>query len=592
MRTLPLMTMFALAGCNQISDEDLEGLTGGKVEVWFNDPGTRASNMWEPDAEDALVELIDNAQVTLDFATMGFGRQRVIDAVMRANDRGVDVRFVGDAGHLYSSGYDEMREERIPMSVGNDPHIMHNKFFVVDGRFVFAGTANITDTDLRHNSNNFVYIDSPGVAADFTDEFEQMFAGNFGHTKVEIDNGRVYQVGDTEVEVWFSPNEDVMGRMLEVIDEAQASLRFTIFAFTKDQVGSAFIRKQETWDELNAADGLLDADFRERRSVAGVVDKSQLHSNNQYHEAYRLLDAGIDMRLDGNDNSKQPGDYQAGGGRLHSKTMIIDVYDESPVVMSGSFNWSSSATVSNDEFLLVLRNDEIAQRYDDYFESLWEDGSVMGGDRIGGELPDGSVLAEGDLVINEIFWYGHTENDEGTVSDVDGYDQFIEIRNLTDQRIDLDMWQIANTDDFVVGLPPGSYVEPFGTFTILDHTLEPYVDGAPQDELSAFSNGDMVVNSFNDNRQSRLYLKGAAMELFLQDPDGNVLDVAGDGGAAFHGGLIDGKLYSMERKSTPGDGADPDSWYTCTLEEGGTNVNDNYKSTVVATPDEENSTEP
>ena len=57
---------------------------------------------------------------------------------------------------------------------------------------------------------------------------------------------------------------------------------------------------------------------------------------------------------DGNDNSYQPGDYQAGGGRQHSKTLVIDGRTENPVILTGSLNWSSSATIANDETLLVL----------------------------------------------------------------------------------------------------------------------------------------------------------------------------------------------------------------------------------------------
>ena len=67
------------------------------------------------------------------------------------------------------------------------------------------------------------------------------------------------------------------------------------------------------------------------------------------------LNNGVPLQLDGNDNSRQPGDYQAGGGRLHSKTMVIDADGLNPTVITGSFNWSASATSANDEFLLVLR---------------------------------------------------------------------------------------------------------------------------------------------------------------------------------------------------------------------------------------------
>ena len=409
---------------------------------------------------------------------------------------------------------------------------MHDKFMVVDDRFVFCGTANWTPTDLVRNSNNFVVMDSPEVAADFSAEFEQMYEGVFGNNKSQIDNGRKYQVGDTEVEVWFSPNEDAMGRIREVLGEAQESVRFTIFAFTKNEVGSDLIRKQAEFLEADLAEGIASdgegwrsLDHRSRRSVAGVVDKSQLHSNGQYHEVYRLLAEGVPMRLDGNDNSRQPGDYQAGGGRLHSKTMVIDANGDNPTVITGSFNWSASATSSNDEFLLVMRGPRVAKLYDEYFERLWAGGLHMGES----SLANGDIDVY-DIMINEVHWYGVNEadlrddeddrTDDGPeVEDLDGFDEFIELRNNTDRDIRLDMWQISNADDVVVGLPPGSLIPAGGTFLIADHTLETYVDGEPQDDQSALLTADLVVNSFNDNRQHRLYIKDGSMELFLREPE-------------------------------------------------------------------------
>ncbi|MGC6514099.1 MAG: phospholipase D-like domain-containing protein [Myxococcota bacterium] len=578
MNKLATFLLAGLLGSCAPSAADLDQTRGGQVEVYFNEPGTRIENMWEPDVIDVMIEMIDSATATIDFAVMGFGRDEVIDAFIRAHDRGVKVRMVGDAGHLYNSGYRRFIERQIPMQSGNLNHIMHNKFMVVDDRFVFAGTANWTDTDLRHNSNNFVVIDSPAVAADFDAEFEQMFAGKFGHDKEINDNERIYTVGDTTVEVWFSPQEDAMGRILEYVDAAQESVKFTIFAFTKDQVGSAFIRKQE---EL-AAKGILEGDDPEwpRYGIAGMIDQSQLHSNGQYHEVYRLMGAGIPLRMDANDNSQQPGDYQAGGGRLHSKTMVIDPYGENPTVITGSFNWSASATRSNDEYLIVMRGARVAQAFDKYFYDLWRDGRRMGNERLNEQ-----GITPGSIRIDEVMWYGAHENDP------DGFDQYIELRNTLDRPVSLDLWQIGNVDDFVVGLPPGSTIPANGRFLILDHVLEPYTDGIPQDEVSAFCCGDMVVNVFNDNRQARLYLKQGAMELFLKDPAGQVVDVVGDGAPPYAGGFDDGTqaAFSMERLSDGEDGTLRESWQACSLSEGGINVNPPYRAVMIGTPGEPNS---
>ena len=582
-RRLAIAAALLLGACNPAPDQSLLDQTrAGSVDVFFNDPGTRLQNMWNPDAVDYMVAMIDGAEASIDFAVMGFSHQDVVDAFVRAHRRGVELRMVGDAGHLYNRGYKEFQLLHIPMVTGNMQHIMHDKFMVVDRRFVFGGTANWTPTDLEHNSNNFVFIDHPGVAAQFMAEHEQMWNGVYGNNKLELDQQRSWTVGDTEVEVWFSPNEDAMGRILELVDGAQESVRFTIFAFTKDQVGSAFIRKQQEFAEKDAADGVsADTPAMERRSVAGVIDKSQLHSNGQYHEVFRLLGAGIPMRLDGNDNSRQPGDYQAGGGRLHSKTMLIDENGAEPIVITGSFNWSASATVSNDEFLIVLKGGRVAGAFAQYFETLWDDGKSIGESRVA----DGSV-APGDVIINEVMWYGaHSGDDEG-------FDEFIELRNLTDEPIELDMWQIAKADDFVMGFPPGSTIPARSTFLVVDHVLETYEDGAPQDEASAYTTGDLVLNAFNDNRQARLYLVDGAMELMLKDPDGAIIDVAGDGGPAFAGGPDGSRVRSMERRQNPGDGADPASWYAFTGDQGRGAVNAVYRDEILASPGAQNSTEP
>jgi phosphatidylserine/phosphatidylglycerophosphate/cardiolipin synthase-like enzyme len=569
-----------LAACSPPPTPQEIALTrGAPVEVYFNDPGSREETVWKADAVKIMVDLVDQARSTIRFAVMGFSHQDVIDALVRAHDRGVTVEMVGDASHLNNSGYVRFRDRHIPMSVGNSAHIMHNKFMVVDDRFVFVSTANWSNSDLLQNSNNFAMIDNPLVAADFTAEHRQMFDGVFGHNKVEIDNGRVYEMGDTTVEVWFAPNEDAMGRMLELVDGAQESVKFTIFAFTKDQLGSALIRKHQDLVRRGVA-----TEGDRSSGVSGVIDQSQLHSNGQYHEAYRMLSAGIPLRMDGNNAESQPGDYQAGGGRLHSKTMVIDGNGENPVVISGSFNWSASATQSNDEYLLVFRGPRVATEFEAYFEYLWRNSLDFGIDRVG---VDG--LAPGDVVIDEIHWYG------AHAQDIDGYDEFIELRNLTDRPLRLDLWQIANPDDFVVGIPPGSVIPPRGRFAIVDHVLERYQDGAPQDTSTAFLGGDLVLNPFNDDRQARLYLKDQALELRLLDPAGVEVDRAGDGGPAFAGGPDGGVVRSMQRNDDPGDGADPDSWHASRVSEGSSLVNPapivpgesrTYRETILATPGE------
>ena len=579
--TLILVLLVAFGCAQEIDESDWDTMRVAKAEVYFNYPGSRIQNGWNTEADDIVVQMIDRANASIDFSVMGFSKRTIVSALERAFIRGVTLRFVGDSRHAFGNvpGYLTLDRLNVPSQIGNQTHIMHNKFFVIDGRFVVTGTGNITTTGFGKNDNNWVMIDSPEVAADFTEEFEQMFDGRFGYAKYAIDNGNFYRVGDTDVEVYFSPQEDAMGRILEGVQNATESVEFFIFAFTKDQLGSLLIEKHLEFEMFNvccdpenryASDEVSDATctalrnaaasecaavysgskpFREK-FVRGVIDRSQLHSNGPYHESYRLIANGVSIRMDGNDNSYQPGDYQAGGGRQHSKTLVIDGRTENPAILTGSFNWSSSATIANDETLLVLSGSpRIGGQYADYFDYLWRLAKPLGV-RYVGEPPSRAnpqPLQPGDVIFNEIQWDGFSGNvditktlDAASARDYQfvGNDEFIELLNTTDRSIDLSMWTIASETDFMVGIYPGTVIGPYERFLLIDHNTEPYDDLKPQFLSGAYLEPDFVMNLANDARFLRINLHNGTFKLRLTDPRGTIVDVAGNGLGALAGGRV------------------------------------------------------
>ena len=622
--SLVIFSLLGLSACEQdIHPNDMAAIESERVEVAFNYPGSRQVNGTDTEADDILVQLIDRANASIDFAVMGFSRHSIIDALLRAFHRGVSLRFVGNARHMFGNvrGYRELDRLNVPMQVGNQNHIMHDKFFIIDRRFVVTGTGNITSTGYGRNDNNWVLIDSPEVALDFQAEFDQMFGGRFGYAKKNLQNKNRYQVGDTNVEVHFSPQEDAMGRILEVVENAKETVEFFIFAFTKDQLGSLFIAKHREFERYNRCcdpdrTGALsreDADaclaevtcvepYRPRY-VRGVIDRSQLHSNGPYHEVYRLLAFGVPVRMDGNDNSRQPGDYQAGGGRQHSKTMVIDGYTDNPTVLTGSFNWSASATVANDETLLVLEGRRMGQQYAEYFDYLWSMGKNLGNRWVG----DSTTLKSGDIIFNEIQWDGYnglldpSETDDPNSNRYYHYvfnDEFIELLN-------------TRPDDFIMGLYPGTIIGPYERFLIVDHNTEPYDDVEPQMMGGAYCEPNFVLNNANDARFLRLNLRNARFRIQLIDPRGTVIDRAGDGTAPFFGGRerLEGerhprnqRVFSMERVHSEcaaddaectaiGDGQRRESWRACSSPSVASvqQIRPERRDNVVATPGQPNS---
>jgi len=686
------VVMLSMVGCVPASERDRQELNEPKVEVFFNDPGSREGNQRDLKPSEFLVERIDAAKHKLDVAAYGFEKANIAEAVARAHERGVDVRFVGDSTHMDAYGYQRVLEEHIPAQFGNQYNIMHNKFFIIDNRFVFMGTGNLTPTGFERNNNNWVWMESKPIAQDFTEEFEQMFNGSFSASKEPTNKVNTYEVGDTEVEVYFSPQEQAMSRIIEEVKAVDTSIHFQIFAFTKNELGSAFIRKHRELMEKNeeaAEAGEIPSDWRESlavhswnddeetwpHGVVGLVDRSQVHGNGQYHEVYRMSAYDIPMRIDSNEASNTPGDYQKGGGRLHTKTMILDAGTEDARVLTGSFNWSSSATVANDETFMILRGEKITDRFMDMYGEMWlksknpqeafcsymKDQQDLEDDVEAGELdrPKPKCADEvepGDVIISEVHWDGWNGQKDPTDhtgplderSDISN-DQFIELYNTTDQPINLSLWTVTTADDFVVGLPPGTIIEPGEHYVIADHNTEPYSANDPQRGRHAFTDSDFVLNTANDPRFPRLNFKNTSLYLELRNParstDQEPMDKVGNRGPAFAGGRVfnqDGfqcnfagcsnesgcessgfntcicdtevqpddcvpnytsvsENVSMERvmdysgeigEPAETDGTQRSAWEACSADQGGENVRESYRDRVIATPGERNTAQP
>jgi len=60
-------------------------------------------------------------------------------------------------------------------------------------------------------------------------------------------------------------------------------------------------------------------------------------------------------------------------GKLHAKCLIID----GSRVLTGSFNWTDSASESNVELLLFSDDAPVAQEFQEVFERLWEQGKPL-----------------------------------------------------------------------------------------------------------------------------------------------------------------------------------------------------------------------
>lgn len=156
-----------------------------------------------------------------------------------------------------------------------------------------------------------------------------------------------------------SPHEGAIERLHAALAEATKSLDVCVFAFTDGRLC-----------------GALKAAHRRGVRVRVLVDDDQRSASGS--KAAELAAAGVEVR----DDSKSS--FKMGGGRhadtahltshMHNKFAVVD---GGRLLLTGSFNWTTSAVLSNYENVLVLRDSNPSTKsagaaYQTQFNLLWD----------------------------------------------------------------------------------------------------------------------------------------------------------------------------------------------------------------------------
>ncbi|MBF2064202.1 MAG: DUF655 domain-containing protein [Calothrix sp. C42_A2020_038] len=258
--------------------------------------------------------------------------------------------------------------------------LMHHKFIVVDNRFVIVTSANFTLSDVHGdyskpetlgNANNLVKIDSPEIAAVFTEEFNLMWGtgtktkGNqkFG-LKKPVRAPKKIKLGDSTVTINFSPISPTQpwinssnGLISTILLAATQSVDMALFVFSEQRLANILEERHQQNVKIRA---LLEKSFAYRSYSEGLdmmgfalSDKCKYEIDNKPWR-HPLTTVAIP--------SLQQGDL------LHHKFGVID----NQTVITGSHNWSAAANSGNDETLLIIENPIIAAHYTREFERLYK----------------------------------------------------------------------------------------------------------------------------------------------------------------------------------------------------------------------------
>lgn len=142
-----------------------------------------------------------------------------------------------------------------------------------------------------------------------------------------------------EISVYYNKDRALNEEINHVIRNADKFVYFAVYTFTKEDI----------------KDALLGAKYR-GLTVIGITDKNQYASlETQRKIIDELRAAGIPI-------------YE----QSHSAIMHLKVVVTEKAYASGSFNWTASATNSNDEVLEVGKDELVREKYQKVLEEVFE----------------------------------------------------------------------------------------------------------------------------------------------------------------------------------------------------------------------------
>lgn len=368
-----------------------------EIKLILNSPINKSapSNVCEADICKTLLSAILTAEKTIDFAIYGMrGQPHILEALESALDRGIKVRGIIDKDiddknyyadtwmleqkftnirsdyvsdkrtleKLKKENWSKSKKSKCKRPEGNKGplqcfegkgyasksyilfkgDIMHNKFFIVDNRYVWTGSANISDTGTGgYNANNAIFIDSKSVANVFIAEFERMYTEGLFHRAKQVTRTAtsvdMATSPEQNITVAFSPQDyAVYSAVMPVLKGAKDSIDIAIFFLTHKNISKELIEAH-------------------KRGVKVRIILDATGATNEYSKHQFLREKGIPVKIEN------------WGGKMHMKSALVD----GKHLITGSMNWTSAGESKNDENTLVIMDFHQASKFSSFYNELW-----------------------------------------------------------------------------------------------------------------------------------------------------------------------------------------------------------------------------
>lgn len=316
---------------------------------------------------EAMLEFINRAKdgtFELHAAIYEFQREEVLEAFHTAKSNGAKVRIIfdnikGDTNpgpkNRAAIAAAKIKSLCTPRATGK---IMHNKFIVLSkaGKAVavWTGSTNVSKNGIFGHLNCGHIVEDSAVAGDYLTYWDQLLGDpalkdqriwldqNFPSPPPQWNNG---------VTIVFSPRKGLaaLDALAALADTAAKGL-FMSFAFG---MGKQF---QKVYDQTDGIlrFALMDTFGNGKAAKQGKIDITRIRKRPNI-----VVAVGHSITMNEFDRwlKEKPGLNDARVRWVHTKVMLVDPLGPSPVVVTGSANFSEASTDTNDENMLVIKGD-------------------------------------------------------------------------------------------------------------------------------------------------------------------------------------------------------------------------------------------
>lgn len=349
---------------------------GASIEVVESVPVETELNVKSVrETRDVWLEMIRAARASIVFeqfyvsSPRGKAMEPVIDALRDAASRGVRIRGLVDKSFLRHYSEDPERLNRVPgievraADFSDEGGVQHAKYFVVDGREAYVGSANFDWLALDHIHETGVRVGDPATASALSRIFERDWsdAGPLGgdFKPLAWDFGALSDIRLIASPPSRTPRgiDDSIHGILELISSARDRVRVQVYKYTTSIYGSS-----GRWRVLQEA--LREAAGRGVR-VELMVDSVALRGGGE--ELHELASThGVEVR--------QVVIPEWSGGHLDYARLIHSKYltADGRAAWVGTENWAENYFSISRNVGLVLKEAGVTRDLDRIFSKLWE----------------------------------------------------------------------------------------------------------------------------------------------------------------------------------------------------------------------------